>query len=153
MKDIVLCDLDGTIALIEHRLHHVREDCNPDPANFKPNWDAFFAACKDDLPNKPVIRVIQRLSDDLRIWITSGRSEDVRAETMLWLRQHKVPCDNLLMRPSKDQTPDDKLKASWIERGLIDVERVLCVFEDRKRVVDMWRKHGLTCFHVAEGEF
>lgn len=154
MKDIVICDLDGTLALIDHRLHHVREDKSlADPEDFKPNWPAFFAACKDDLPNKPVIRVIQRLADDMRIWITSGRSEEVRAETMLWLRQHKIPCDNLLMRPAGDHTPDDDLKKSWIDRKLIDVEKVLCVFEDRARVVSMWRELGLTCFQVAKGEF
>ena len=28
-----------------------------------------------------------------------------------------------------------------------------CIFDDRKKVVDMWRQEGLTCFEVEEGNF
>ncbi|WP_457852111.1 phosphatase domain-containing protein [Mycolicibacterium conceptionense] len=27
------------------------------------------------------------------------------------------------------------------------------IFDDRNRVVDMWRRLGLACFQVAEGDF
>jgi hypothetical protein len=27
------------------------------------------------------------------------------------------------------------------------------VFDDRSRVVEMWRKNGIKCFQVAEGNF
>lgn len=152
MKDTVIADLDGTIALIEHRLHHIHSNTYPHPG-FKPDWRAFFAACKDDLPNTQVIRILRRLSDDLRIHIVSGRSDEVRAETINWLKQQQVPFDNLIMRKEGDHTPDDVLKRSWIDTGIIDKERVFCVLDDRKRVVDMWRSYGFTTLQVAEGEF
>jgi len=37
--------------------------------------------------------------------------------------------------------PDDKRKD------------ILCVFDDRQKVVDMWRKNGITCFQVNYGDF
>jgi hypothetical protein len=33
-----------------------------------------------------------------------------------------------------------------------DVE-VLCVFDDRDKVVKMWRENGINCFQVAPGDF
>ena len=35
----------------------------------------------------------------------------------------------------------------------IDIDDVFCVFDDRKKVVDMWRDLGLTCFEVEEAHF
>ena len=38
----IICDIDGTLADLHHRLHHIK--------NGNKNWDAFFAEVKDDLP-------------------------------------------------------------------------------------------------------
>jgi hypothetical protein len=32
-------------------------------------------------------------------------------------------------------------------------DRILCVFDDRQKVVDMWRDNGIDCFQVAPGDF
>jgi len=34
-----------------------------------------------------------------------------------------------------------------------DKSRLVAVFDDRDRVVKMWRDVGVTCFQVADGEF
>ena len=58
------------------------------------------------------------------------------------------------MRPANDFTEDHLLKESWLHNMLLeDRERLVAVFDDRKRVVDMWRANGVTCFQVAPGEF
>ena len=50
---------------------------------------------------------------------------------------------------------DDLLKKGWLN----DIfpgekkDRILCVFDDRDKVVKMWRDEGLTCMQVAEGAF
>lgn len=36
---------------------------------------------------------------------------------------------------------------------LVDRDRLVAVFDDRARVVRMWRKAGITCFQVAPGDF
>ena len=35
----------------------------------------------------------------------------------------------------------------------VDIDDVFIIFEDRKKVVDMWRELGLTCFEVEEAIF
>ena len=77
MRDIVLFDLDGTLGLIQHRGHFIQGK--------RRNWRAFFAACADDVPNQPVIETLRVHAARHRIWITSGRSDEVRAETEAWL--------------------------------------------------------------------
>jgi len=58
------------------------------------------------------------------------------------------------MRRSGDFTPDDVLKKQWLDSMLPeDRERLVCVFDDRDRVVKMWRDNGVTCLQVAPGEF
>ena len=52
--------------------------------------------------------------------------------------------------------PDDKLKQHWLDDLFPkDSKRldIVCVFDDRDKVVDMWRKNGLTCMQVAPGNF
>ncbi|WP_244851373.1 hypothetical protein [Caballeronia sp. SL2Y3] len=147
MRDIVLFDLDGTIGLIQHRVHHI--------SGKRRNWPAFFAACGDDLPNVPVIETLHTHAVRHRIWIASGRSDEVRAETEAWLDLHvgMQHIDTLLMRRAGDRQADDRLKRGWLHNGSIPRESVLCVYDDRQRVVDMWRSEGLACFQVAPGDF
>lgn len=49
---------------------------------------------------------------------------------------------------------DDALKMEWYANMLhCDKERLVAVFDDRNRVVDMWRRLGVPCFQVAPGNF
>lgn len=145
MKNIVVFDLDGTLALIEHRLHFLEG---------KKNWRKFFAACKDDMPNEPIIEVLRGLhKQGYEIWIVSGRSDEVKQETLAWLKKFSIPHDHLIMRGFGDLTADHVLKRSWLTKGLIPKEQVLMVFDDRDKVVAMWRSQGLVCAQVAPGDF
>lgn len=40
-----------------------------------------------------------------------------------------------------------------IESRAVGIERVLCAYDDRDRVVVMWRAEGIPCFQVAPGDF
>lgn len=37
--------------------------------------------------------------------------------------------------------------------GTLPRERIAMVFDDRDKVVAMWRRQGLTCLQVAPGDF
>lgn len=183
MKDIILVDLDGTLADCAHRRHFVTPQekvgcsaCNMSGGHpiapctvckgdgwlwtgNKPDWKAFFAACVDDTPLQTTIDVVTGLHQYLlylqgrgEVWIISGRSDEVRTETIEWLSQHEIPYNQLIMRPAGTYTPDDKLKRDWLHHH-IPKERVFCVFDDRDKVVEMWRSEGLICYQVAEGDF
>lgn len=153
MKPLYIFDLDGTLALIEHRRHFV------DRERGKQDWAGFYAACDQDAPNNAVIRTFNSLAIANELWIFSGRSDEVRQQTVAWLAEHTVlttaDCDEVLtMRPEGDYTPDDKLKKRWLDDMLIDDRRrLVAVFEDRDRMVTMWRGQSISCFQVAPGEF
>jgi hypothetical protein len=56
------------------------------------------------------------------------------------------------MRKDGDFRADNVVKQEILDAH-IDKDRVLFVLDDRQQVVDMWRRNGLTCFQVAEGNF
>lgn len=153
-KDTVIFDLDGTLALIDDRRALATKD------NGKMNWDVFFdpANIDLDLPNDPVIKMAQLLdSQGFKIVIFSGRSKATKDATKDWLNKFGVPFNILKMRPTGNGfqfMPDDKLKQKWLDDLFGDnKDRILCVFDDRQKVVDMWRDNGLDCFQVADGNF
>lgn len=151
MKNIIVCDLDGTLADCEHRVHHVRTK----PAN----WDAFFAGVKDDKLNYPVLHVLDKFMNyegwHYNIIFCSGRPERCRQDTEDWLLSNCgffIAQYTLLMRKDGDFRADHIVKQEILDKH-IDKERVLFVLDDRQQVVDMWRRNGLVCFQVAEGNF
>ena len=151
----VIFDLDGTLADIETRRKMATK------ANGKMDWDVFFAdkLIELDEPNQPVIDTCIALAEKYNVAIFSGRSEATKPTTIKWLKKHGVSFDILKMRPTNHPwkfMPDDKLKQHWLDDLFPkDSKRldIVCVFDDRDKVVDMWRKNGLTCMQVAPGNF
>lgn len=135
----VIFDLDGTLANIDHRTHFVRG---------KRDWKSFFAACVDDLPVPHVIASFHaHMAAGHRVRIWSGRSDIVRAETEDWLSDAGIdPCYLEHMRAADDNTPDVELKRYWLNQA---EHRPDLVYDDRQRVVDMWRAEGVPCFQVV----
>ena len=154
MKPIYIFDLDGTLALIEHR-RWIIGDSSKDNSK----WRRFYSECDKDTPNEPVIKVMESLRRFADILIFSGRSSEVRGKTVDWLTKHTTfMADDLdvslIMRDEGDYTADYILKKKWLDGMLMDDrKRVLAVFDDRDSVVAMWRNCGLTCFQVASGNF
>lgn len=139
----VIFDLDGTIADISHRTHFVRGG-NRD-------WASFFAGCVDDKPNWPVVEALkahQAAGHHVEIW--SARSDIVKRQTEEWLACEAGidPAYLTRMRSAGDNTPDVVLKRYWLNQ-LHGSERPDVVYDDRQRVVDMWREEGIACFQVA----
>jgi hypothetical protein len=152
----IIFDLDGTLANIEHRLHFITKDVAPinGKSKRKPDWDSFHKACIHDQPIQPIIEIFQALkSDQHHIEIWSGRSDAVRNETVNWLDNNHLYPNKLLMRMDGDYTPDHELKQMWLnqaaEAGMVPD----LVFDDRSRLVEMWRRNGIRCCQVAPGEF
>ena len=128
---------------------------DPNDIEFKPDWDAFHAACVDDTPINAIIDVLACVRhNESDVWIWSGRMSTVSAETFRWLQDHHIRFDQLKMRPAGDYTPDDQLKESWLHAmSPEDRARLVMVFDDRDRVVNMWRHNGVVCAQVAPGDF
>ena len=150
MKNTVIFDLDGTLALTDTRREMAMK------INGKIDFDIFHDSnnIQFDKPNEPVIRVAELFADDgFNIVIFSGRPDTTEPATRQWLSLYGVPYHKLVMRDNERYfKPDEKLKKQMLDDHL-DIDDVFCVVDDRQKVVDMWRENGLTCFQVAPGDF
>ena len=85
----------------------------------------------------------------------SGRAEGCREQTQNWLRGYVVsPREplRLYMRPEGDRRDDAVVKSELFDL-VAQHYNVLGVFDDRERVVNMWRTRGIKTFHVDYGQF
>lgn len=143
---VVISDLDGTLADIEHRLHWIHRD--------EPDWTRFFLACVDDTPIANTITVLRTLrAAGYEIVIVSGRGDVARQETTEWLARHDVPFDRLILRRVDDGRHDDEVKTEMVRDHGLAPEDTLVVLEDRASVVAVWRRLGFHVFQVADGDF
>lgn len=125
---------------------------------FNPDWESFYEACDKDTPIGPVVEIFEslqfenylRLGKELQIW--SGRSESVREKTIEWLdiNVYGSPSCKLKMRPIGDSTPDDMLKERWLDESISDGKTIDFVFDDRPKVVRMWRRRGIFVFNCNQ---
>lgn len=146
----VIFDLDGTLALIEKRRQLATKD------NSKLDWNTFFLPANIGLdePNVPVIKTFQAMKDaGFNVGIFSGRNSISKKETESWLAENGIRPDFLYMRPQDSFMKDDILKKKWLDQLLLDGKNVMCAFDDRDKVVKMWRDNGISCFQVNYGNF
>jgi len=131
LQHIVICDLDGTLSLLNGR----------DP------YDA--STCDKDLLS-PVIDSIIRSRDAV---LVSGRSDKYKPQTLAFLEKHDIKYIKLLMRKEGDFRKDYLVKQEIFETEIRDRYNVDFCLDDRNQVVDLWRSLGLTCLQVADGNF
>jgi phosphoglycolate phosphatase-like HAD superfamily hydrolase len=142
----IIFDIDGTLADLTHRRHFI--------ASKPKNWPAFQAHAHKDAVFEPVACLARSLGTLAhRIILCSGRGEQERAVTEAWLEKYQIHHDRLYMRAAGDYRADDIIKEELLDRMLADGFRPAIVFDDRDRVVALWRRRGLICCQVAEGSF
>jgi hypothetical protein len=144
----IIFDIDGTLADITHRRHHVMA---------KPkNWSAFQRAAHLDTPVETIAVIARQLGGPFcanRVILCSGRGEQERPVTEAFLKKYQIPYVALYMRAEGDYRPDDIIKAELLARIRADGYDPKLAFDDRDRVVAMWRANGVICAQVAEGNF
>jgi len=133
----VICDLDGTLSLLNGR----------DPYN--------AATCDNDLLNEPVATALKMAKQQgYQVILLSGREDKFREPTMRFLDKHQIGYDLLLMRTSNDFRKDNIIKRELFEGEIQGKYFVEFLLDDRNQVVDMWRKDlHLPCFQVNYGDF
>ncbi len=142
-KDTVIVDIDGTLANVQHRLHHLK-------GPGKKNWKKFFREMSADEPVEIVVKWVNALTPEYRTILITGRPEEYRRETEAWLERHGIQYDKLFMRRDGDHRPDTVVKQELLDR--VGRERVAFVIEDRPPVCDMYRRCGMRVFQVSSGE-
>lgn len=146
---LIIFDLDGTLADNTHRQHLVEGK--------KKDFRSFDLSCYCDVPMHATIAVAKALhAAGHELWLFSGRSGEVSVLTQTWLIEHGINHLFTLQRyrPVRDAISDVEMKKSWyVGMAQEDKDRLLLVFDNRDRLVKMWRELGVTCFQVASGDF
>ena len=133
----ILCDLDGTLAILHDR----------SPFDAK--------RCETDLLNIPVAEILKTYHEKgVKIILMSGREDNAKIQTMNWLSYNRIPYNALYMRTSGDIRKDAIVKKELYEKYIKEQFFVQFVLDDRNQVVDLWRLDlGLLCLQVNYGDF
>jgi len=152
-QQVIICDLDGTIASCEWRRHFVE----PEPPSRHKDWTSFFRG----IPFDPVVPEVKKMLEDyeangFKIVYVSARPDYTRPQTIAWLTKHSCPGGppfELYMRASGDSRHDPEVKqdilngalAKYFKAGLIHK-----VVDDRPQVIEMWKRNGLDVHQVYD---
>lgn len=174
MKLCYIFDVDGTVADASHRTEYL-----PDG---KLNWNKFndLNTILQDEPITHVINVaIALLRSGFYMVNATGRADDSYDLTKKYLFDNIIKNEiitatyhpgkwnyplnfistytssgfPLYMRKAGDHRSDEIVKTELYSKILSDGYQPLAAFEDRSKVVDMWRSLGLPCYQVAPGNF
>ena len=160
MKQAIICDVDGTISLMD----------------FKKRTPYEYIKAGDDRPNQPIIDLLLNtavgwechivfLSARENVNFSSKRSKYNNAYDLTkdWINRHvfdrqdapdPIPGWELILRDKGDYRKDCYVKYDIYNSQIKDKYDVQYVFDDRNQVVDMWRNGlNLQCLQVADGNF
>ena len=154
--DAIIFDIDGTLADVTDRRHHV--------TGGRKDWGKFFDEMVNDPPLADVCLLAELLGTHPQViegttalFLFSGRPETHRKETEDWLRIH-VPtyfrqAVALLMRGEGDYRPDTEVKREMLHGIQGQGYNARLVVDDRPSVVAMWKAEGLTVLAHDSGEW
>jgi len=137
LPEAIICDIDGTIAELGDR-------------------DRFDESRVGvDKPIKPIIDILKvyKKGKLITLIVFTGRHATCKRETELWLMNNDVPYDHLYMRAADNNDKDYIIKEELYRKHVEGKYNVLFVLDDRDGVVALWRRLGLKCLQVENGNF
>lgn len=149
---ILIVDIDGTLANLEHRLHFVDKE-KPTPED----WDKFFDPdlVVKDTPialSKEAMQICSDYFDDI-VFLT-GRIEELREITAAWLDEYfsiDPDEDHLFMRPQDMNVTDDRSEWADFKKVVFEDEiqplypdEDFVFIDDTDDILEMLAPHGLT---------
>ena len=140
MGNLIICDIDGTIANNDHRQNLLVE--------FK-DWDLFFSKMSEDLPIKPVIEIIEEeYKSGKKICFLTGRPERYRAVTSTWIEKHlNITHFVLHMRQDDDHRDKVSVKREMFEQNF-NLKDIDYFVENDKDLIKLWEENGTKVLDV-----
>lgn len=154
---LIIFDLDGTLADCGHRMHHIMPQPPVDPVTgkkVKRRYDLFHHACVDDTLIEQVAHFYRAFVADpaVTVVVLSGRDASTYDKTVQWFADNGLPMpDDMLLKQGDQMLPDveqKRVQADRLEKKY--GKPVTMVFEDRDRVVEMWKARGTFVFNVDQ---
>ena len=141
-RPLAIIDLDGVVADVRHRLHHLR--------GRRKDWDAFFAAASADTVHPEGAAIVTTLAADHEIVFLTGRPSHLGPATARWLVEQGLGDHRVVMRPPGDRRPAAVVKLELL-RELAAGREVGIVVDDDPDVLAAMRRAGHPTF-VADWE-
>lgn len=144
---VIIFDMDGTLSNCDHRKHFVSGEVR--------DFDAFYDAMGRDTRNDFIADLCNMYwhKGGNFILICTGRPEAYRDMTEYWLKTENIYYDRLIMRRNNLRKCADYLVKQEMLMEILQQYDVVAAFDDRNQAVDMWRRNGITCLQVADGDF
>lgn len=147
-RPVLICDVDGTLMDNTHRSHFLEQK--------SPDWQSFNDHMDRDVPIMSVVNVVRILALRYYLVICTGRMDNKEEITRHQLQHADIEFKKLMMRKTGDYRSDVIVKLEMLNQlhrlNLIDTDTAI-VFDDRTKVVEMWRSQGLRTFQVAQHDF
>lgn len=142
-------DIDGTLANMNHRMHHIQEGNN--------DWKKFMdpELVAKDVPYERGIQLCKRLYEQgANILFVTGRNEGLRKVTSEWLNNHlghKLHESYLQMRPLDDYRVASVYKNGVLKKFLKE-SKILgssgLAFDDDDYMTSVYERYGLLHLHA-----
>jgi hypothetical protein len=140
VQPLAVFDIDGVLADVTHRLHHL--DRKPK------DWKGFFADAPLDPPLPEGVALAQEAALDCEVVYVTGRPELCRRDTVRWLREHQLPEGRLVMRSTRDRRPARYAKPELL-RDVAGDRVVAVVVDDDLEVCDAYEQAGWTVLRAT----
>jgi hypothetical protein len=122
---VAVFDIDGVIADVRHRLHHI-EGRHKD-------WVQFHESAVDDPALVEGIALVTDLGAKHEVAWLSGRPEWLRSVTDDWLAKHGLPHGEIHLRANGDRRPARLFKLSVLRR--LSARSIAAFIDDDAEVV------------------
>lgn len=136
----IIFDIDGTLSDPSERLHFLKNK----------DWDGFYDACMNDAPVHHVIYLLQELNKDHSVYILTGRPERIKDKTLAWLKANNISFTDIFFRKDGDHRQDYIVKEEMLKALN---KRIWFAVDDRKQVVDMFRRNNILCLQCKDGDY
>jgi hypothetical protein len=112
--DIILCDLDSTLADTRHR-HHLAP--TPGTQHEYGAWLKFAMACYEDEVMEGTALLIRLLAERYPIYFVSGRSQEALTLSIAWLTDKaQVPFESVRLHRQEDPEDNAQFKVEYVHR-------------------------------------
>jgi phosphoglycolate phosphatase-like HAD superfamily hydrolase len=132
-RPLAVFDLDGVLADVRHRLHHLE--------HHPKNWRGFFRAAPRDPLHPEGAALAHEAAIDCEIVYLTGRPEVCRPDTVAWLAAQGLPQGQLVMRSDRDHRAARQAKPELL-RQVAEGREVAIVVDDDLEVCDAYEQAG-----------
>jgi len=136
-RPLAVVDIDGVLADVRHRLHHLQRRPK--------DWRRFFAEAEHDEPHPEGLAVVERLRADHEVVLLTGRPRHLADATRAWLARHGLGDLRLVMRPPGDSRPAAVVKVERLAE-LAAGRTVAVVVDDDPLVIEAMARAGYPTF-------